>query len=107
MIFSVQRFLEDYLTGRGYNDPDQYSIALATAYSRNRAGRTDASFLGVMRKLRTSFFRANPDLSRPEFERSILSRLDGRFKKKEYSSRHRQSPQRLKHQAHASTNVTA
>jgi hypothetical protein len=107
MIFSVQRFVEDYISNRGFNDPDQYSIALATTYSHSRPAKSEASFLTVMKKIRTAFFRANPGISRTEFERAILTRLDSRFKKKEYFSVRNQPPQELRRQALASTSVVA
>lgn len=97
MIFGVQRSLEDYIAQRGLNDPDQYSVMLAKLYSRERAAKSEESFLSAMRKMRTAFFRANPKIQRSPFERTVLARLDAKFKKKDSSSPLQASQQRLKH----------
>ena len=82
MIFSIQRDLEDYFNHSGLPDPDQYSVALAKLYDRERAAKNTNAFLSSMRRIRTAFFRANNRLQREAFERKVLARLDAKFKKK-------------------------
>ena len=82
MIFSIQRDLEDYFSRRGFRDPDQYAVALARLYDRQRQGKTADAFLSLMKKIRTAFFRANEGVKRMAFERTVLHRLDDKFKKK-------------------------
>lgn len=82
MIFSIQRYVEDYAAQRNLNDVDQYAIRLANLYDSERADyHSDVDFLRRMRRLRTSFFIGN-GLDRASFERQLLSRLDRKFKKK-------------------------
>lgn len=82
MIFSIQRYVEDYAARRSLNDVDQYAIKLANLYdSDRRKYHSDAEFLKRMRGIRTSFFIGN-GLDRSEFEGQLLSRLDRKFKKK-------------------------
>lgn len=82
MIFSVQRFLEDYFTRSGLVDTDQYAVSLANVYDRERSTKSVASFLKSAHRIRTAFYRQNHQLDRQEFESSILSLLDKKFKKK-------------------------
>jgi hypothetical protein len=82
MIFSVQRFLEDYFSRRGLRDVDQYAVSLANLYERKRRPRTDKSFLESAHRIRTVFYGNNRELNRLKFEKSILAVLDGQFKKK-------------------------
>jgi hypothetical protein len=99
MIFSIQRDLEDYFNRCGLGDPDQYAVALARLYDRQRGGKTLGAFLSSMGKIRTAFFRANQGSPRAVLERKILSHLDGKFKKKVYYSSRQPSPKELRHQA--------
>jgi hypothetical protein len=101
MIFSIQRCLEDYIERCGLADTDQYALRLAKLYDRERYGKTTAVFLPLMRRIRTVFYRTNPGTQRDGFERKVLALLDGKFKKKEYSSFQKQSLQELKRQATA------
>jgi hypothetical protein len=98
MIFSIQRYLEDYFSRCGFLDPDQYAIALARLYDRQRQGKTSDTFLLSMAKMRTAFFRANSGIQRPVLERKILSHLDGKFKKKVYCSSQTPSLKGLRNQ---------
>jgi hypothetical protein len=82
MIFSIQSYLEDYFNRRGWGDPDQYAVALARLYDRERHGKTTPAFLAAMKSIRTTFYRRNNHLDRAEFEGKLLSALDTRFKKK-------------------------
>jgi chemotaxis methyl-accepting protein methylase len=102
MIFSIQRDLEDYFNRCGFTDPDQYAVAVAKLYDRERQGKTPNAFLSSMTKIRTAFFRANDRVQRAAFERKVLTRLDGKFKKKVSFSSHKPSPKELRHQAIAS-----
>lgn len=82
MIFSIQRYLEDYFAGSSLTDIDQYAIKLANLYAAERASHASrGSFLKRMRRVRTSFFSAN-QLNRADFEGLLLARLDKKFKKK-------------------------
>ncbi len=82
MIFSIQRYVEDYAAKRNLNDTDQYAVKLANLYDGERA-KCDSGdeFLRKMHRIRTSFFVGN-GLDRSRFENQLLSRLDRKFKKK-------------------------
>jgi hypothetical protein len=82
MIFSIQRYLEDYFSRSGFDDPDQYAVALANLYDRERLKKTELAFLSAMSRMRTIFYRRNKSVLRPTFQRQILLRLDNKFKKK-------------------------
>jgi hypothetical protein len=82
MIFSIQRFVEDYLERCRLSDPDQYAVSVANLYDRSRLKKKDREFLSSLHRIRTSFFRANSTLNRAQFEKELLKRLDSRFKKK-------------------------
>src|SRR5437867_12573319 len=96
MIFSIQSYVEDYFNRRGLADPDQYGVALARLYDRQRHGKTIPEFVTAMRRIRTVFYKRNDHIQRDTFDRRLLAPLDGRFKKKDCSSAQRQSTQRLK-----------
>lgn len=96
MIFSIQRDLEDYFNRCGLSDPDQYAVAVARIYDKHRQGKTPNAFLSLMGKIRTAFFRANAGVQRAAFERKILGRLDGRFKKKVSFLSRGMSPEKLR-----------
>ncbi len=101
MIFSIQRYLEDYFNRCGFSDPDQYAVNLAKLYDRERHGKTVDAFLPAMNRIRTVFYKRNLQVHREVFDRKILTLLDSKFKKKDYCSSQRQSPQELKHRASA------
>jgi hypothetical protein len=96
MIFEIQTYVEDYFNRRGLADPDQYGVALAKLYDRQRHGKTIPEFLSAMRRVRTVFYKRNDQIEREAFDRKMLTLLDSRFKKKDCSSSQRQSPQRLR-----------
>lgn len=102
MIFSIQRYLEDYFNRCGFSDPDQYAVNLATFYDRERHGKTVHAFLSAMNRIRTVFYKRNTQIRREVFNQKVLTLLDSKFKKKDYSSSQRQSPQELKLRANAS-----
>lgn len=101
MIFSIQRFLEDYFHRCGFSDTDQYAVSLATLYDRKRQSKTAPDFLSAMKQLRTAFYRRNERVQRAAFEKKILTLLDNEFKKKESSSSQRRSRPELKLRASA------
>ncbi|SRR5712691_2365289 len=82
MIFAIQRYLEDYLERRQLRDVDQYSVALANLYAAKRGRSSKPEFQKSVRRIKTVFFRSNPALNRPDFERDLIARLDERFLKK-------------------------
>lgn len=82
MVFSIQRFVEDYLGKRNVNDTDQYSVALANLYDEFRSGISKDDFLVRMGKIRTVLFQNNRIKDRRDFESALLARLDSKFKKK-------------------------
>jgi hypothetical protein len=96
MIFSIQIYLEDYFNRRGLGDPDQYAVALARLYDRERHAKTAPAFLSAMKRIRTVFYKRNDHIQRDAFDRKMLTLLDGKFKKKDCSSSQRQSHKRLK-----------
>jgi hypothetical protein len=87
MIFSIQRFLEDYFQRRGLEDVDQYAIRLANAFDRLPPGATSDAVAKEIGRIRTAFFRRNRDLDRRTFESDLAAVLCGRFKKKRLTLR--------------------
>jgi len=87
MIFEIQTYIEDYFARRGLSDPDQYAVALAKLYDRERHSKTVAAFLEAMRRVRTGFYRRNDRIQREPFDRQLLAQLDRKFKKTLYSFR--------------------
>ena len=81
MIFSIQRYLEDFFERRGLRDVDQYAISYANVYDRTRPGQAQER-LKAIRRIRTAFYKNNNQLDRENFEGLLLSTLDKRFKKK-------------------------
>lgn len=82
MVFTIQRYIEDYLAQRGLNDLDQYAVRVANAYDSSRTGQTTDEFLSRMSRISTVIFKNARNLNRAEFEAQLLSRLDSKFKKK-------------------------
>jgi hypothetical protein len=82
MIFSVQRFLEDYFQQRGLTDVDQYAIRIANLFDRYHVQDGSETFTLALRKIRTAFYRRNQQLNRRDFEAVITTLLTRRFKKK-------------------------
>jgi hypothetical protein len=101
MIFSIQTYLEDYFNRRGLSDPDQYAVALARLYDRERHGKTAPAFLASMKRIRTVFYKRNNHIQRDTFDRKTLTLLDNKFKKKDCSSSQRRSQNELKTRAAA------
>lgn len=82
MIFSVQRFVEDYLERRRLADIDDYAIGAATAFERAGAAASEDDVAQRLRRIRTALFRRNAGLNRAEFERQLARALKRRFPKK-------------------------
>jgi len=97
MIFSLQRYIEDYLGRRGLDDLDQYAVRLANCYDATRSELTREQFLSRMRRIRTILYKnAARPVDRGEFESQLLGRLDAQFKKKRNSPKHSQEAFRRK-----------
>src|SRR5579863_7114662 len=96
MIFAIQTYIENFFNRRGFDDPDQYSVALAKLYDLHRQSKSDLEFLGAMRRVRTVFYKRNEVTDRNAFDRRMLTLLDAKFKKKIYCSSPRQSQQGLR-----------
>ena len=82
MIFSVQRFLEDYFERRGLADVDQYAVRIANLFARPGAETAQDKFAHDLARVRTVFYRRNTQLARRDFEGQIVAVLCSRFKKK-------------------------
>lgn len=82
MVFSIQRFIEDYLNKRRFVDNDQYAVALANAFDQHRFESEKDEFLRRMGRIRTSLFKQNRITDRRSFESTLLDQLDSQFKKK-------------------------
>ncbi|HEX8144764.1 MAG TPA: hypothetical protein VF553_19500 [Pyrinomonadaceae bacterium] len=85
MIFSIQRYLEDYFERLGLRDVDQYAVKLANIYSSLSPTLSDEDVLRSIRRIHTVFFRNNANLDRTEFESKLLATLKRQFKKKSQS----------------------
>lgn len=96
MIYSIQTCLENYFNRCGYADPDQYAVSVARLYDRERHGKPASVFLAAMKRIRTIFYKENSHIRRAAFEQRIVGLLDGKFKKKAFSSSQKRSPKRLK-----------
>lgn len=81
-IFSVQRFLEDYLERRGLADIDQYAVRVANAFEKTGQSGNEEALVIALSRVRTAFFRRNNDLDRKAFERQLSAVLRRHFKKK-------------------------
>ncbi len=85
MIFSIQRYLEDYFERLGLRDADQYAIKLANIYASFGPTSSDKDVLHSIHRIHTVFFRNNDSLDRAEFENKLLASLNRKFKKKRQS----------------------
>jgi len=82
VIFSVQRFIEDYLERRRIDDVDDYAISAAYAFERVGGTAPEQDVAQGLRRIRTSLFRRNGGLNRTDFERQLARALKRRFPKK-------------------------
>lgn len=82
MIFTIQRYVEDYFAAKGFRDTDQYAVKVANLYDTYRDPTESLDeFSRRMRRIRTAFF-ANNRVERKAFEAQFLARLDRSFLKK-------------------------
>lgn len=84
MIFSVQRYIEDYLSRRSLSDVDQYAVKIANLYAKRRSELEYDGFLRAMKKIRTVLFKNASSVARADFEKRLLELLDKNFKKKRF-----------------------
>lgn len=82
MIFSIQRYIEDYFERRNLTDVDQYAVRLANVYGDSPQQATEKKILQAFHRIRTVFYRNNQHLNRNELELTLLRLLRTRFKKK-------------------------
>jgi hypothetical protein len=83
MIFSVQRYIEDYFQRRNLSDVDQYAVRVANSFVQWSHRSTDAQILKSVHRIRTVFFQNNSNLNRNDFETNLIRLLRYRFKKKD------------------------
>jgi hypothetical protein len=82
MLFSIQTYLEEYISKRNMIDSDGYAIKLANLYFYYRSKITDEQFLSKVAHIRTVLFLNNGVTHRKEFEHTLIRRLDNKYKKK-------------------------
>ena len=82
MLFTIQTYLEEYLSKRNLVDSDGYAISVANLYFYHRTGTEVKEFLRRVRRTRTVLFVNKGIRDSAGFERTLVSRLDSRFKKK-------------------------
>jgi len=82
MLFTIQAYLEDYLSKRNLVDSDGYAVRLANLYFYQRSSKDIPQFLRSVRRIKTVLFANNGIGNRAEFERSLVRRLDNNFQKK-------------------------
>lgn len=78
-VFSIQRFIEDYLVRLGLDDSDQYSVRVANLYEDRRCQFEYDEFLERVGRVRTVIFRNNPEIERGDVEGKLVKALDRRF----------------------------
>jgi len=81
MLFAIQAFVEDFISRRNLRDTDSYAVHVSNLYFHERLSLEDNGFRKRMRRIKTVFFDNNNIDNRAEFERTLLERLDKRFKK--------------------------
>jgi hypothetical protein len=82
MLFTIQTYLEEYLSKRNMVDFDGYAVRLANLYFYYRSNTEDALFFSKIGHIKTVLFLNNSIENRKEFEQSLIRRLDNKFKKK-------------------------
>jgi hypothetical protein len=83
MIFSIQRYIEDYFQRRSLSDVDQYAVRVANSFAKRVQHPTDVELLKSIHRIRTVFFQNNSHLNRAEFESKLIQLMRSRFKKKD------------------------
>jgi hypothetical protein len=81
MIFSVQRYIEDYFQRRNLIDNDQYAVHVANSFAASMHQADDSQVLRSVHHIRTVFFKNNAHLERSAFELQLVQSLRSRFKK--------------------------
>lgn len=79
MLFSVQRFLEDYFNASGLQDHDWYAAKVANIYTRLSPAVGHEELLRRIHSIGTRFYRVNSKLNRNEFEPLVLDLLSNEF----------------------------
>ncbi len=82
MLFTIQTYLEEYLSKRNMVDSDGYAIRLANLYYYYRSNTEDALFFSKVGHIKTVLFLNNSIENRKEFEQSLIRRLDNKYKRK-------------------------
>jgi hypothetical protein len=82
MIFSVQRFVEDYFSRRSWDDSDQFAVAIANLYVSKRYKTSEVGFSAALGRIRTVFYKRNGIKDKKDFGRVLLRELDRKFLKK-------------------------
>ena len=85
MIFSIQRYIEDYFQRRNLSDVDQFAVRVANSFAEWMHQPTDVQLLKAVHRIRTVFFQNNSNLNRKDFESSLIRLLRSRYKKKDQS----------------------
>lgn len=81
MLFSIQVFIENYLSRRGIIDSDGFSVKLAHLFFYKReVYSTEQAFLKKARRINSTVFVANP--SAKDILVELVRQLDQRFQKK-------------------------
>lgn len=78
-VFSIQRFIEDYLVRLGLDDTDQYSVRVANLYEDHRCQFAYDKFLERVGRVRTVVFRNNSGIERGDVEGKLVKALDRQF----------------------------
>ena len=86
MVFSIQRFIEDYLVRLRLDGTDQYSVRVANLYEDRRCQFEYDEFLERVGRVRTVVFRNRPEIERWNVEEKLVKALDRRFKGKSNNS---------------------
>jgi len=82
MLFTIQTYLEEYLNNRNCIDSDGYAVRLANIYFYDRSSTDSPQFFNKVGRIKTVLFVNNNIGNRKGFEKTLINRLDKRFKKK-------------------------
>ncbi len=80
MIYSLQAYIEDYLSRRNIQDDDGYAIRLTVMFYRFRSQMSDENFISKIHRIHTTLFKNNR-INRLDFELTILKRIDANINK--------------------------
>ena len=79
MLFTIQAYLEDYLSRRNLVDSDGYAVRLANLYYHKRSSMDACAILNAAGRIRTTFYMNNDLGNRFDFEQDLMARLDRRY----------------------------